>query len=292
MAITRIKTSGIYGAKYIDALAGLPAVMAAPTATATGATTATVAFTTQSGATSYTAISNPGNLTGTGASSPITVSGLTGSTSYTFRIAATNAQGTGGYSSASNQITTLPPFTAQLAYDSIASSTNPGSSSVTFSSIPQTYAHLEIIAYTKITSTSTTFEPLYLQFNGDTGATNYITTGFGANYGSTASLQVDQQDSKISGNNYTPTSRTAGPNWTGTYGYTVYRITDYQKTDRWKSVNAYNGYVSNQSGYNGFVNYLSGTWKNTGGITSVTVFLDGTFASGTDIRLYGIKQGL
>jgi hypothetical protein len=54
--------------------------------------------------TGYTVTSSPGGITGTGGSSPITVSGLTTGTSYTFTVRATNAVGTGPASAASNSI--------------------------------------------------------------------------------------------------------------------------------------------------------------------------------------------
>ena len=54
----------------------------------------------------YTATSNPGGITGSSASSPISVSGLTANTSYTFTVTATNSYGTSNASSASNSITT------------------------------------------------------------------------------------------------------------------------------------------------------------------------------------------
>lgn len=55
--------------------------------------------------TSYTVTSSPGGFTASGASSPLTVTGLASNTSYTFTVTATNAAGTSATSSASNSIT-------------------------------------------------------------------------------------------------------------------------------------------------------------------------------------------
>jgi hypothetical protein len=55
--------------------------------------------------TSYTVTSTPGNITATGSASPITVTGLTNGTAYTFKVKATNAIGTGPESAASNSVT-------------------------------------------------------------------------------------------------------------------------------------------------------------------------------------------
>jgi len=56
-------------------------------------------------ATSFTVTSSPGGYTGTGASSPISVTGLQSDTAYTFTVTATNDAGTSPASSASNSIT-------------------------------------------------------------------------------------------------------------------------------------------------------------------------------------------
>jgi hypothetical protein len=68
---------------------------------------ATVTFTADPtyAADSFTVTSTPGSFTGTGASSPITVTGLQSDTAYTFKVTATNTYGTSGESAASNSIT-------------------------------------------------------------------------------------------------------------------------------------------------------------------------------------------
>jgi hypothetical protein len=53
----------------------------------------------------YTATSNPGGVTATSTASPITVSGLTNDTEYTFTVTATNILGTSTASTASNAVT-------------------------------------------------------------------------------------------------------------------------------------------------------------------------------------------
>jgi len=103
-----------YGQRFYLSAKAAPPAPTIGVATATGASTATVSFTAPSGnggssITSYTAISNPGDITGSitqAGSGTITVTGLTPSTSYTFTVKATNSIGTSNASSASASITT------------------------------------------------------------------------------------------------------------------------------------------------------------------------------------------
>ncbi|GHT36776.1 hypothetical protein FACS189435_0410 [Bacteroidia bacterium] len=61
--------------------------------------------------TSYTVTSNPGGITATDAASPITVSGLTNGTAYTFTVTATNSVGKSLPSAASGPVTPFVPLT-------------------------------------------------------------------------------------------------------------------------------------------------------------------------------------
>ena len=88
------------------------------------------------GATSYTVTSSPGCKTASGSSSPISVTGLNATTSYTFKVKARNALGASACSGSSNSIST---FAA------------PGSQSYT---TPGTYSW---VAPTGVTSVSAVF---------------------------------------------------------------------------------------------------------------------------------------
>jgi len=83
-----------------------PTIGTATAGDASATVTYTAGATGGSAVTTYTATSSPGGFTGTG-SSPITVSGLTNGTSYTFTVTATNANGTSLASSATSSVTPI-----------------------------------------------------------------------------------------------------------------------------------------------------------------------------------------
>jgi hypothetical protein len=90
-------------------------VIGSATDTGTGSSVS-VAYTaspTGGAVTTFTAISTPGSITATG-SSPITVSGLSAGTSYTFQVKATNSSGESQYSSSSNSVT---PVSQNISVD-------------------------------------------------------------------------------------------------------------------------------------------------------------------------------
>jgi len=247
-------------------------------------TTATVTYT--AGATGgkavsvYTATSSPGSLTGTGAS-PITVSGLTTGTAYTFTVTATNANGTSTASAASNSITPIAP----TSFDSIATFTANGTvSTYTFSSIPSTYKTLQLRFTARETGAGINTNQIDITFNSDTGA-NYAwhyLRALGA-----SGVQTSGGDNQT----YVrlPSVSGQGSSLADTYGVGVIDIIDYASTTKKKTLRAFNGFNQN-SGTNGNVITLnSGLWNSTSAISSITLTFVGTVATGSVLALYGIK---
>jgi hypothetical protein len=106
--------NGLGTASVSVTAAAAPGAPTSVSATATGQTTATVSFTapTNNGGStisSYTVTSSPGGITGTGGTSPISVTGLSSGTSYTFTVVANNGAVDSVPSSPSASITTASP---------------------------------------------------------------------------------------------------------------------------------------------------------------------------------------
>jgi hypothetical protein len=151
-----------------------------------------------------------------------------------------------------------------------------GTSSITFSSIPSTYTHLQIRAFT---GTAVYFSNGgYVYFNGDTTTSNYNEHGV---YGSGASA----------GSYYTSTNQALfylGKS-TGGFDAAVIDILDYTSTSKYKVSRSLFGYDVN--GATGYIGLLSGLWRNTAAISSITITAGGLgdFAQYSQFALYGIK---
>jgi hypothetical protein len=164
------------------------------------------------------------------------------------------------------------------SYYPIATTTVPsaGAATVTFSSIPNTYSHLQIRGIGSTTN-GTTLDFAAVTFNSDTGA-NYSwhrLFGDGSTASSSAATSASYIQTFCSGN-------------TG-FGPLVLDILDYADINKFKTTRSLSGAENNGSG-NEYLLYASGNWRNTNAITSITLTgVFGTFRQYTSYTLYGIK---
>ena len=293
MAITRFKNSSIAnkGPKYDNALAGLPYIPIIGTATDGGnGTSVSVAFTGNNVAgagVTYTALSTPGSITATGAASPITVTGLTSGTEYTFQVKAGNSLGDSAYSAASNSVTPVQP----TAFESIATATGTGSSgTITFSNIPSGYQHLQIRYIAKVTTTTQSNYDLTIRFNGDTAA-NYASHALKGSGAAVSTATSSSATSMLKIIEFPiPSSATI---FNSMFGVGIIDIHDYLSTSKNKTVRAFSGLEANRSTTpTGFVSLGSGLWfKTPEAITSISLIASGStlWTTTSQFALFGIK---
>jgi len=153
------------------------------------------------------------------------------------------------------------------------------STSVTLSSIPSTYRHLQIRMTGRIAVAAGTgsFE-FDMRLNGDT-ATNYswhTLRGTGSSVTSSGFATQAQMAFDAS----LPSASQAS----GVFGAGVVDILDYSQTSKYKTVRGLSGWGSGQ------VQLSSGSWRSTTAVSSITLFdVNGWgFATGSRFSLYGI----
>jgi hypothetical protein len=167
------------------------------------------------------------------------------------------------------------------SYESIQTVTvgSGGSSSITFTSIPSTYKHLQIRAIARGTTAATSQEQ-YITFNGT--STNYysahILYGDGSSVVSTVSTYTSV--------NLMPRLIAASSTASSFTSY-VTDILDYQNTNKNKVIRSLGGFDANGSGE---IDFMSGLWINTAAISEINIRPSAAnFAQYSSFALYGIK---
>jgi len=150
--------------------------------------------------------------------------------------------------------------------------------SVSFSSLPTGYKHLQIRMTARTSRTAFTVDQGILQFNSDTG-TNYSWhnikgdgSSVGSNKGSTVSL-IELP--------FLP-SQTATAN---NFGIAIIDILDWESTSKYKTTRTLGGVATNA------IQLSSGLWRSTAAITGIQLSpqFGPNFKIGSRFSLYGIK---
>lgn len=147
------------------------------------------------------------------------------------------------------------------------------SGSITFSSIPQTYQHIQIRALANTNAGANAY--LMLQVNGDTGS-NYANHGLYGD-GSSAFAYGNASDTKITQNLIFNSSTS--------HGVQIIDIHDYANTSKYKTTRTMSGDDLNGSGR---IYLTSGLWMSTSAVTSITLYsTSGSFTTSSTFALYG-----
>jgi hypothetical protein len=170
-------------------------------------------------------------------------------------------------------------------FESIATVTaSSGATSLTFSSIPSTYKHLEIRGIARDTIALDGGVGIKMRFNGDSGA-NYVRhslRGDGTNAVTGANTGFNEL--AFVGGSIGDSSTASA------FGASVISIFDYASTVKNKTIRGLSGSEANTSSANFYIVLNSGLWLNTAAITSITLLPGQTaFVAGSKFGLFGIK---
>jgi hypothetical protein len=163
-------------------------------------------------------------------------------------------------------------------YESIATINGNGSTAtITFSSIPSTYSHLQVRVMARVAAGG---EDLSVRFNGDTGAnySRHRLTGSGTAAAAAGNASVNQ---------ITTLGSAGMPTTANIYAVTIIDVLDYANTNKYKTARMLSGQDSNGSGG---VDFTSGAWFNTAAVSSLTIYANASnFPTAASFALYGIK---
>jgi hypothetical protein len=153
------------------------------------------------------------------------------------------------------------------------------SGTITFTTIPSTYKHLQIRALGRSDYAGANVQ-IAVRFNSDTAA-NYSGHYLVGN-GSTATASGAGGTTFGEGGQVTAATSSAS-----VMGTAVIDILDYADTNKYKTLRSLSGFDANGSGQ---ILLTSGSWRSTSAITSITLLAGaGNWTTDTRFALYGIK---
>ena len=183
-------------------------------------------------------------------------------------------------------------FAPSGAYDSIATTTlSTSTATITFSSIPATYTHLQIRYLAKTNRATYGVDDGFITLNSDVTGANYYSHFL---YGDGSSATASQSAGNGGGGQ--------GIFWPFVFSTTqispvgfaggVIDVLDYANTNKYKTLRCLAGFDANggtAGGYGGQVIFASGAWFSTAAANNITIKANGSFQQYSQFALYGIK---
>lgn len=159
-----------------------------------------------------------------------------------------------------------------------------GETSLSFTSIPGTYASLQIRALVRTLRALDGTDSMLIRFNSDSG-TNYSTHQLYGN-GTSAGTYSSVSDSSAIIQN---TATVMESSLANTFAVNLINIHDYASTTKAKTMRAFCGAELNSTSTGVLMGLASAAWYNTSAITSITFTNSFGFKAGSKFALYGIK---
>jgi len=173
------------------------------------------------------------------------------------------------------------------SFESIATATGTGSSgTITFSSIPSTYKHLQIRAIARDTYTGGNDDANYtITFNNTTTGLKYTGHYLRGN-GSAASAGANTGQNQF----YIYNGEMDSGATANAMGVAIIDLIDYADTSKYKTMRYFTGADANTASTNFHVALGSGVFMDTTAISSIQITsANANFTSTTQFALYGIK---
>ena len=168
-------------------------------------------------------------------------------------------------------------------YESIQTYTvgSGGSATITFSSIPSTYSHLQLRIMARSNKAGQAYDYLRLRLNGATGS-SYSRHALLGN-GSSASANASANDTLIGMGEIPAATATAS-----IFGGAVIDLLDYKDTNKNRTVR---GLIGEDKNGSGTIYLASGAYYSTTAVSSLSLFCGdgGDFVQYSSFALYGIK---
>lgn len=163
------------------------------------------------------------------------------------------------------------------AFEAIASTTLSSTGTVTFSSIPSTYKHLQLRVFARGSGASAATN-LQIRLNNDSN-TNYAETRLNGD-GTSVTATNSTSSTVITVGRISASTATSN-----VYGCSIIDILDYASTNKHKTVNTIGGNDRNGSGDSVF---HMGLWLSTSAVTQIDIVT--SCLSGSVFSLYGLRS--
>jgi hypothetical protein len=173
------------------------------------------------------------------------------------------------------------------SYESIATVNPTSGTTVTFTSIPATYQHLQIRGIARDTYTGAGQLSLRIYFNTINTPSS---TSYADHYLMGNGTSASAVGASAAANFIVQSSEGSDADIANTFAASIIDIHDYASTTKNKTVRYLAGYNFNSTSTDASVSLGSGLWVSTSAITSITLISNAVaYKTGTTFALYGIK---